>query len=105
MFEVVETHLGVSFSCLKVGRKKLAMADRRVDCANVRQKYPRREGITHLGGTSAKADVISDIQSGTHTYHTFAGGVRAKVRVEGGELVATTPDNTRANNLLSLPDC
>jgi len=84
------------------------MADRQVKCVNVRQKYPRREGITHLGGdwgTSIKADVIRDIQTGTHTYYTFGGGKRAKVEVVGGEFVETYPDGTRANNLLSLSDC
>jgi hypothetical protein len=84
------------------------MADRRVECANVRQKYPRREGITHLGGawgTSAKADAIKDIQNHTHTYYTFEGGKRADVKVEGGEFVETYADGTRANNLLSLKDC
>lgn len=84
------------------------MADRRVECVNVRQKYPRREGITHLGGTwgtSAKVDVIRDIQTRTHTYHTLVGGKRAEVRIEGGDIVETYADGTRANNLLSLPDC
>ncbi len=84
------------------------MADRRVECVNVRQKYPRREGITHLGGawgTSTKADVIRDIQTRTHTYYTLEGGRRAELKVEGGEFVETYADGTKANNLLNLQDC
>lgn len=94
------------------------MADRRVECANVSKKGPPREGITHLGGawgTSTKADIISDIEKHTqtggsqgHTYHTLVGGKKAIVEVRKGakeELVATDPDDTTKNNLLSLKDC
>ncbi|NKB59033.1 MAG: DUF3892 domain-containing protein [Alphaproteobacteria bacterium] len=55
-----------------------------------------------------KADTISDIESGTHSYHVPWKGGRTEIRVvngPNGKYLRTDRDNTNRNNLDDLPDC
>ena len=55
-----------------------------------------------------KADAISDIESGTHTYHVPWTGGRTEIRVvvgTNGKYLRTDRDGTAKNNLDDLPDC
>jgi len=55
-----------------------------------------------------KADAISDIESGIHTYHVPWKGGRTEIRVvngPNGKYLRTDRDNTNRNNLDDLPDC
>lgn len=55
-----------------------------------------------------KADAISDIESGTHTYYVPWKSGRTDIHVvEGpnGKYLRTDRDNTMKNNLDELPDC
>ena len=59
-------------------------------------------------GRAPKADAISDINSGRHTYYTNVGGNRAQVRVvtrNGRPYLTTAADASGRNNLDNLPDC
>jgi hypothetical protein len=87
------------------------MADRQVT-----QSRKDRDGdITALCNPSAswspraKADAITDIESGTNTYHVvLAGGRRVEIRVvrgTTGKYLRTDPDATSRNNLDDLPNC
>lgn len=57
----------------------------------------------------SKADAISDIESGAHTYHVPWVGGRTEIRVVNdsvkGKYLRTDRDNTTRNNLDDLPDC
>jgi hypothetical protein len=57
----------------------------------------------------SKADAISDIESGLHTYYVDAAGYRTTVTVvkqsDGTKYLRTTADKTSRNNLANLPDC
>ncbi len=56
----------------------------------------------------AKADAITDIESGTHTYHVPWTEGRTEIRVVDGptgKYLRTDRDNTSRNNLDDLPDC
>ncbi len=57
----------------------------------------------------SKADAISDIENGTHTYHVPWVGGRTEIRVVNdstkGKYLRTDRDNTSKNNLDDLPDC
>ena len=69
------------------------------------------EHITRVGGswgTTSREDCANDIRSGRETYFTMGGGMRAQVeayQLKGSWYIRTTPDATRKDNLLSLPDC
>lgn len=55
-----------------------------------------------------KADAISDIKNGVHTYHVPWKSGRTEIRVVNGahgDYLRTDRDNTEKNNLLDLPDC
>ncbi len=55
-----------------------------------------------------KASAISDIESGTHTYHVSWQSGRTEVGVvngDTGKYLRTDRDNTSRNNLSDLPDC
>lgn len=52
-----------------------------------------------------KAEAISDIKNGTHSYYVNEGGSRTKVLVTSDGHLQTGPDSTTANNLDNLPDC
>lgn len=59
-------------------------------------------------GKRSKADAISDIESGTHTYHVLWTTGRTEVRVVSdprGKYLRTDADGTTRNNLLDLTDC
>lgn len=56
----------------------------------------------------SKADVISDIESGAHSYFVDRGGYKVDVGVvEGpyGKYLSTVADPSSKNNLENLPDC
>ncbi len=62
----------------------------------------------------SQADCIRSIDRGNHFFVTAPNGTRADVRVhihfppwslQGTRYISTNPDNTRADNLLSLPEC
>ena len=86
------------------------MADRRV----TRSRKDDDGDITHLcnPGMSwsprSKANVISDIESGTHRYYVRSGSNEADIHlVKGptGKYLRTDPDSTTVDNLDDLPDC
>lgn len=55
-----------------------------------------------------KADAISDIENGIHTYYVPWQTGRTEVRVvhgPNGKYLRTDRDNTTRNNLDDLPDC
>jgi len=55
-----------------------------------------------------KADAISDIENGLHTYHVPWTTGRTEIRVvngPNGKYLRTDRDNTQKNNLDDLPDC
>ena len=55
-----------------------------------------------------KADAISDIEFGLHTYHVPWTSGRTEIRVVNGvtgKYLRTDRDSTTRNNLLDLPDC
>jgi hypothetical protein len=55
-----------------------------------------------------KADAISAIESGTHTYHVPWTSGRTEIRVvQGptGKYLRTDRDSSESNNLDELPDC
>ena len=56
----------------------------------------------------SKAGAISDIESGTHTYHVAWPEKRTVIKVVNGatgKYLRTDRDDTTRNNLLDLPDC
>ena len=70
------------------------------------------EHITRVGGpgyaTISREQCADDIRFGRETYFTRGGGMRAEVEAyqnRGIWYIRTTPDATRKDNLLSLPDC
>lgn len=83
------------------------MADRRV-----RQTGKDDDGdITSLCNSGEswsprkKADAMSDIKNGVHSYFVNEGGHKTDVYVTGDGHLQTDPDSTKANNLDNLPDC
>ena len=58
-----------------------------------------------------KADAISHIEGGVHTYHVPWQSGRTEIRVvkdssvSGGKYLRTDRDNSTKNNLDDLPDC
>lgn len=92
------------------------MADRQVTCIVKPNVNSPHEHITHLGNSSVpwyltRAQVIADIDSGTHTYFVkdALNGKRADVRVvrEAGKVpyLRTVADGRYTDNLLSLSQC
>lgn len=56
----------------------------------------------------SKANAISDIDNGTHTYHVPWKSGRTEIRVVNGahgKYLRTDSDSTERNNLRDLPDC
>lgn len=83
------------------------MADRRV-----RQTGKDTDGdITSLCHTGewwsprSKADAVSDIRTGTHSYYVNEAGHRSDVHVTSDGHLRTYADATSKNNLDNLPDC
>lgn len=86
------------------------MADRRV----TRSRKDGDGDITALCNSGEhwsprlKAGAITDIETGTHSYHVLAGGRRVGIHVvngPSGKYLRTDPDATSSNNLDDLPDC
>lgn len=67
--------------------------------------------IDAIGGSGWQKDedaVIGEIENGTESYYTNAAGIHADVIVmhdRDTPYLRTDPDQTTANNLLSLPTC
>ena len=83
------------------------MADRRV-----RQTGKDEDGdITALCNTGEwwsprkKADAVSDIRGGVHSYYVDEAGYRTDIHVTADGHLRTDADATSANNLDNLPDC
>ncbi len=56
----------------------------------------------------SKAEAITDIETGVHSYHVHSGGRRMSIHVVNGprgKYLRTDPDTTSSNNLDGLPDC
>jgi hypothetical protein len=87
------------------------MADLQVKCINKQPRNDPYEGITHLGGDGwywTRAQVISAIESKTHTFFTLVNGNRATVGVvdgKNGKYVRTHADGKWNDNLLALREC
>lgn len=87
------------------------MADIEIICINKVPRENKHEGITHLGsvhGKSPRADIISWIETGTHSFYTLVGGRRGNIGVvngPNGKYVRTHADGTYNDNLLALPEC
>lgn len=85
------------------------MADRQV----LRSRKDKDGDITALCGDEywsprLKADAITDIDYGFHTYYVGSGTARVEVRVvrgANGKYLRTDPDKTSHNNLDDLPNC
>ena len=81
------------------------MADRRITCVNTSGTH---EGITTVGGSwgpTTRTQAVSDINSGTHSYHTLVAGKRAEVKVFRVIYLRTYEDSDWSDNLLALPSC
>lgn len=55
-----------------------------------------------------KADVIADIETGSHTYYVKDGAGRSDIQVVAGatgKYLRTDPNGKCADNLDELPDC
>ncbi len=86
------------------------MADRRVTLS---RKDPDGDisalcNPGELWSPRLKANVITDIESGVHTYYVLSAGNRVRVHVlrgVTGKYLRTSPDLISHNNLDDLPDC
>ena len=86
------------------------MADLKVTCAT--RSIEKVEHITRIGGQGFNitvAEAVRRINSGQDRFYTQTGSTVAYLRVvtraAGEPYVRTTPDNTLADNLLSLAQC
>jgi hypothetical protein len=105
-------------------QKRGGMADRRVICINKQPSHDdTHHHITHVGiGTTDKtyseripvSTVITNIKSpfGDRYHVNGSNGVRSEVIVKqcpqcahAHEIISTTPDRTKTDNLLSLLEC
>lgn len=86
------------------------MADRAV----YKTRKDKEGDITALCSAGAswsprtKADAISDIENGVHSYHVPWTSGRSEIRVvngPNGKYLRTTRDGSTGNNLDELPDC
>lgn len=89
------------------------MADRRV----TRSRKDGDGDITALCNSGqywsprTKADAISDIESGNHTYYVEDNAGRSDIEVirdatvAGGKYLRTDPNGSCSDNLDNLPDC
>lgn len=84
------------------------MADRRVTKTGKDEDGDITE-LCGTWGTASKADAITHIESGTHTYYVQdSQGRRADVHVvkgDTGKYLRTDPNSSCSDNLDSLPDC
>jgi hypothetical protein len=90
------------------------MAELRITCVDkVDRKNPHERILAVGGGTLAapwkktQTEVINLISIG-EVFYVLVGGKRANVVVDrhnGREYIRTEPDDSRQNNLLSLPPC
>lgn len=87
------------------------MADLQVKCINKQPRNDPHEGITHLGGDGWKwtrAEVISLIERGVHSFHTLVRGNFGRVAVVNGahgKYLRTHADGKWNDNLLALYEC
>lgn len=87
------------------------MANFQVTCTTKSKDNHGHEGITHLGGNGwycTKQEVITFIESQTHTFFTRVNGNHATVGVVNGKYgkyLRTYADGEWNDNLLALPSC
>lgn len=88
-----------------------------ISCVNKQPRNDPHLRISHVGGVNDQGQrwkwttdqAIAAIEARTHTFYVMAGGRRADVivavSVAGNKYLKTTADDTRVDNLLSLPEC
>lgn len=88
------------------------MATWQITCINKTDRTNPHERIRQVGGgggwRTQTDEVIRQIEAGTDTYWVSVNGNRADVVVDtynGRKYIRTEPDDSRQNNLLSLPEC
>jgi len=85
------------------------MADRQVKATGKNAEITSLCNAGEYWSPRSKADAISDIENGFHTYFVlWTGNRRTEIRVvQGatGKYLRTDHDATTRNNLLDLPDC
>jgi hypothetical protein len=88
------------------------MADWQITCINKTDRTSPHERIRRVGGSGGRRwstdDVIRLIKARTDTFWVSVNGDRVNVRVDthnGREYIRTERDDSRQNNLLSLPEC
>jgi hypothetical protein len=93
------------------------MGDFQITCINKQPRDNSYEGITHLGGPNngngmrwiePRANIISYIQQGIHSFYTLVNGRRSNVGVINGTYgpyVRAYADGVWNDNLLALNEC
>jgi hypothetical protein len=88
-----------------------------VTCIRKSDRSDPHERIREIGGKNSdgtrwkltQAQAIADIESRKYSFYTIVGTKRADVIVavsqNGHKYLRTTADDTKTNNLLSLPEC
>ena len=89
----------------------------RVTCIRKPNRDSSSEAIQRLGGTKAdgtrwgctRQECVDYIKSGNYQFYVQVGNHKVYLIVQksasGIEYVRTDPDNDKADNLLSLPEC
>ncbi len=88
----------------------------RIDCITKPHPHSPLEHITHVGGTRSsglrfkitRTQCADDINSRRESYFVQVGSDKIGVEtyvLHGTKFIKTKPDNTKRDNLLSLPQC
>lgn len=88
------------------------MADWQISCINKTDRTSPHERIRCVGGPGGwrklSDEVVRLINARTDTFWVSVNGDRVNVRVDqhnGRDYIRTERDDSRQNNLLSLPEC
>lgn len=86
-----------------------------ITCINKPDRYSKVEAITHIGGVNSssrwklsKEEAIRKIENGEAEFFVKANNRTVEVYVVKnlfGKYLRTEPDDTKVDNLLSLPEC
>ena len=88
-----------------------------ITCISKPDRFSSHEAITHVGGMRTNGTGFNitrqqradDIRSGSESYFVQVGRYRIDVTAYQGSggiwFIKTEPDETRKDNLLSLPEC